>query len=496
MRSPARPPLRAAPPAPLRRLLQLPEIRATPVAVAGAALLALVGRRLSAAQVGTGCDGWPALPAGLAYGLLYLTAMLLLTYAWLQLSRGASRLRLVLAGGALVHLTAWSCPPFLMTDTPLYAALGRAVGRYGADAATPLAAALPPGDPFLALVPPLYRGVGTSYGRGFVWVAALIDRVAGEDLGLHLRLFQLLALGAILGAALLTARAVRNLRARPGGAPPLVDEPRAAALVLFAPLSLFEATVNAHLDAALCLFMALALWLYSRRPGLVWLGFLPAALVKATGLLPLGFLLLGRGLRASPVALGRRSALWLGAIGGAGAIGALVALDRSGQHPAATKLLWELVGSPGDPFLHCTRALECIPRGVLHHLLGRPREAWLLGLLCRVGAATWLFYAAWRASLERSPLRWLGTALFFFFLLLQGWLQSWYLLLLLPLLPFCSPRLYPAARTLCATAALYYAIRLPLQCELTPWVVAVKEIVEGCLVVLPALWVWRRGRPA
>jgi hypothetical protein len=103
-----------------------------------------------------------------------------------------------------------------------------------------------------------------------------------------------------------------------------------------------------------------------------------------------------------------------------------------------------------------------------------------------------------RAVDERAPLAWAATLLFVYYLCLHAFLQSWYLLPLLPLatqLPRFAERGF-AVFIICL--AMYYALAVPLDCDLRPVVIGAKEFAEAALVVLPAFFTllvgWRDAR--
>ena len=88
----------------------------------------------------------------------------------------------------------------------------------------------------------------------------------------------------------------------------------------------------------------------------------------------------------------------------------------------------------------------------------------------------------------------MSIGLFFYYLFLHGFMESWYLLSLLPLLPFADEKYQPAMRVFLVSALCYYAIRLPLNCDLRPAVVGIKELSEGVVVLIPVVLTLRRKR--
>jgi hypothetical protein len=159
-----------------------------------------------------------------------------------------------------------------------------------------------------------------------------------------------------------------------------------------------------------------------------------------------------------------------------------------------------LIGLPSQPLLHCSRQLECIPRAVAYYLLHLHALSWWIGLAFRAAGALWMLYAAVRASEPRNLLRWTGLGIFVYLLFFQGYFQSWYLLFLLPLVPFVEPRWSRHLELFVITSLAYYALRLPLSCALSPAAVGAKELAEGLLVVgIPGVFVvreWSRRRGA
>ncbi len=441
------------------------ELLAVGSALAGATLLGVPARlyRIDAfATAADRCRAWPSLAPASSAAALYLVAIALLTIGWLTLLR-LRRLPLgrCFAWAALVHALVLARPPFLSLDSLFYAALGRNHG------AAPL-----PIDPLWAALPPALR-IGSTYGAGFDLLARALCAAAGNDVTTELRLFQLVAVVALFAAALLTARSVAPR-----------DAGRTAAVVLFCPLALVEATANAHNDALLAASVALAVWCVARdaRRGAIAALALGMA-IKSSALLLLAIHVVAstrRLVAARPQAARRLAIGLLALILVGGVIGSRLGLHASGE-------LASLLGSPTQPIEHCTRSLECLPRAALHWGLHRVRLAWLLGLAFRVLAALWLGYAGWRAGAPEQLLRWSAFGLFGYYLAFHAYLQSWYLLSLLPLLPHAAPAVRRAMRVFAVAAVAYYALRLPLGCDERIWLVGVRELAEGLIVIGPAL---------
>ncbi|HEX9102515.1 MAG TPA: hypothetical protein VF997_09940, partial [Polyangia bacterium] len=157
-----------------------------------------------------------------------------------------------------------------------------------------------------------------------------------------------------------------------------------------------------------------------------------------------------------------------------------------------------IVGDPAESRPLFSRSWEGLPRALLTYILHVPAASWAIGLGFRAGSGVWILWCAYRAARERAPLRWAATLLFVYFLCLHAFLQSWYLLPLLPLatqLPAFATR---AFRIFIICMTLYYAIAIPLDCDARPVVIGAKELAEAFLVVLPAfftlLFDWRGAR--
>ena len=69
----------------------------------------------------------------------------------------------------------------------------------------------------------------------------------------------------------------------------------------------------------------------------------------------------------------------------------------------------------------------------------------------------------------------------------------------MPLLPFADPRLLPMMRVLCISAVAYYALVLPLCCVTDSLPIALTDLAEGIVVVVPPtvylFRLFRRPRP-
>jgi hypothetical protein len=435
------------------------------LALTGAVLLWLPAFRFRID--GVSCPHWPAPVAGAVLGLAYAAAVALLTAGWLRALRAQWSLGRVLALGAIVHAVAAVAPPFASNDPLFYAALGRAMA-HGGSPARALSLALPADDRFLALLPAGWRDGNSPYGPLFNQLAYAIARLGGDDLTLQLRLYQALNLGLLVAAAAFTGAAL--------GA-------RAATLLLFAPLAIVDGTVNPHNDVLVALAVALFVLATMRGHRVAGVAALAAAvLVKVSALLLLSWDLLRVALRPLAARVRASTLLGTGAIAAALTMAALVA----GLH----RWVWlrpfaGLIGDPAERYPHFTRSVESLPRALLGYVAHAPVASWTVGLAFRAAAALWIAYCALRAATP-PPLRWAALALFGYYLFLHAYLQSWYLIPLLPLATQLPERVQPALRVFCVCLTAYYALHLPLDCDGRPVVIVARELIEAMWVVLPA----------
>jgi hypothetical protein len=456
------------------------ELRALWPSFVGAALLQLPGRQFSIFRHADRCDAWPHLGTSVEYAIIYVVAVALLAVGWQRAMRLRASARRLLGWGVAVHLVALLTPPFLSLDIFNYVATARAAAHRFGDAFLPIDRVLPAGDPLLGLMAAQCRGLGTGYLHGFVAVAWLVGKVAGAHIGLALELFRLLALAAIAAAAWLTGLAAAG---RDGSD----SDARAAAVatVIFCPAAIIEGTVSGHNDAWLMPAIAgFALALVRRRERDAFFALAAGLLVKATALLPLGFFVATKFLARFARALGQRRFFVVAALV---TVAGIAGVYFARHQPLVERMLWELVGSPDAALPRCTRSPECVPRAILQFALGMPTTAWFVGLAFRVASALWMLWVAYRAAQSGDLLRWMAVGLFFFLLLFQSRFQAWYVLLLVPLVPFCGARLRHALAVYCVSAILYYAVRLPLNCDTRPIVVAAKELGELLVVMVPPL---------
>jgi hypothetical protein len=408
-------------------------------------------------------------------------AVALLAAAWLRALVSEWSLIKVLAVGAIVHAVAMVAPPFASNDPLFYAAIGRAMARFGASPAMPLSLVLPADDHFLALLPPTWHGGTSPYGPAFNQLARLIALVGGDNLTLQLRLYQALNLVVVLGVAALAGRAF--------GA-------RAAALVIFAPLAIVDGTVNPHNDALIALAtaaFALAVVRGRRAAGVVALAV--ALVVKLSAALLLAFDLLQQTLRPFAARLRTSTVIVAGITIAALAVAGLVVAPRLWPSLGA---FTAIVGDPSESTPHFTRSWEALPRAFLTYVAHVPSLSWAIGLVFRAAGGVWILWCAYRAARDRAPLAWAATMLFVYYLCLHAFLQSWYLLPLLPLatqLPRYAMRAY---YTFIICITLYYGMAVPLDCLFTPVAIGAREFAEACLVVLPAFFTllvgWRGAR--
>jgi hypothetical protein len=159
-----------------------------------------------------------------------------------------------------------------------------------------------------------------------------------------------------------------------------------------------------------------------------------------------------------------------------------------------------LVGSPDVPFDYCTRSIECLPRVILRWGFGWPTAAFVVGLVFRGLAAAWLGWTVLRAARSDDERPSWASGLFIYYLFLHAWAQSWYLLSLLPLVPWATPRLRPAMLTACVSAVAYYAIAIPFEHATAPAALLVRDVLGGAATILPPAVVlvraWRDGTRA
>src|SRR5687768_8122408 len=97
------------------------------MALVGVLSLVVVGQRFRVDMVGDRCDSLPSMAVQIAYALVYVVGLGLLSAAWLRTRQLKLPLGQVLGLGLLVHAVALLTPPFLSLDSLCYAAIGRAM---------------------------------------------------------------------------------------------------------------------------------------------------------------------------------------------------------------------------------------------------------------------------------------------------------------------------------------------------------------------------------
>ena len=487
-------------------------------ALVGAGLIVAVGLQYRIDLVKR--QSWPSMSTGWFNTALFLAALGLLTFAWLGLAQLArsrtfsgqalpdapqpTALRIVLMG-LFVNLVAMITPPFLSDDSLAYAAIGRGIGTFHQPMYTPLGQALPEGDPFRESIRqyPLWLSSGSAYNPAFNWIARGVNFFGGDNLTLHLRLFQLVGLLAMLITAIVAGRAAQQASLEPSTATDAGQRGvQAMALVIFCPLTIVEASANAHNDSLLALSVALFALCVVRQSTAGALAALVAGLmIKTSGVLLLGFYLVHR-LAAKlssrlPRLAGSRGMLVAIAITAIVTTGTVVWLlgpwlVRHSSHVA------RVLGSTVDKFPYCTRSIESAPRAFLHIVLGMPTAAWCAGLVFRAAAGGLLLYMAIQSPPGVKHLRWAASFIFFFYLYLNAYSQPWYVLSLLPLLTFADRRLRPAMLALPISNLTSYAMYFPLDGIPTVPVQAFSELSQVLIVVGPPtvlLWKsWRKSR--
>lgn len=458
--------------------------------IAGAALLAGLSQRYRIDLVK--CGVWPSLPSNVASAIGYWLALALLSIGWLRLLRAcesatAPRFRSLLIYGGLVHGIALCAMPFLSDDSLFYAATSRLLTVFGGNPYQPYCRSLPAHDPFLTILIDHWQCGTSAYFPGFHLVARLVGALSGESLWLHLKLYQGIAAICIFLSGLLVAAALRR-------------GPQAPAYgfvaVVCNPLSIIEGTVNAHNDALLALGCALFLWCLTRKSTLGALASLAVSVaIKASALLLVA--MYGTQLVMSMLtARARRLADALPWLMGFSLIVGVAALAILRRH-APTLQFTAVLGSPSDPWEYCTRSIECIPRAIFRWVLHMNTAAWITGLCFRVLGGLWLLSiarSAFRAGTDL--LGWLAYGLLVYYLYLHGWSQTWYLLSMVPLLPWAFPRARPAMIVASISGCAYYALVLLASCNRTETMIAIVDFLEALIVIVPpttALFAARRG---
>ncbi len=155
---------------------------------------------------------------------------------------------------AAVNLAMLSLYPIGATDIFDYVAQGREISVWGGNPFYLPAGAFPK-EPVLAYT--AWSGLTTLYGPAWQWLAALLTRLAGSDLGANLLAFKSLDLLFYAGCIAVIAAFWR------GHAP----ERALSAVCLFAlnPLVIYETAGNGHNDIVMVFWMLLGVYCLSRE---------------------------------------------------------------------------------------------------------------------------------------------------------------------------------------------------------------------------------------
>jgi len=455
-------------------------VAAVAASSAGALLLVVPAMRYRIDRVT--CDAWPELTSTAREQLAFVAAIALLTVGWATMVRRApARLGPVLLLAAIVHAAAIVPPPFLSQDPLYYAALGHAAhAPY-----QPISTVLGAEHPLVRALPAEWRLGTSAYFPGFHAVAWAVARVAGDDVALHLRLFQLVGALTMLAAAGLVGRAVGGDGAG-----------RAAALVAFAPLAIVEGTTSAHNDGWLALAAAgFALLATRGRPRLGALALVAGVAIKLTAVVPAAYSCLAEFIAAARARLTTRRR-WLVALT---VVAAAIVVAGIVAAPHLRKLT-NVLGSPRDTVDQCTsRTLDCGVRFGLRWLWQAHTAAFVINVAFRLGGVAFLLWAALRGS--RSSGRLVSTAPLFvglFYLAFAGYSQPWYFLPLAALLPFAEGPHARALASLLVTEVAWYPMHLLFSCTevppLPPWVEGTAGVLQMLIVNLPPLVYLLRDR--
>ncbi len=416
------------------------------------------------------CAGWPPWPERLGLCLLYLLGTGLLFGSWQKLLRRAQVGKLssqkTWLAILLWHSAVLLSRPFLSDDPLFYVAIGRVLHAAQASLLRPLLDVLGPTDEVLRLMPEHWQRGTSAYQPGFHGLAWLVEAIPGLSVAGRIAAYQVISLGVVLSTCIVSSEIARR-RGQPAA--------YGAALIGLCPLTLLEGTLSAHNDVWLMLLAALAAWLWLGR--FRWTALLPllaGLLVKLSALLALttfGLTAIKPHLRIRPLTV-----MGLGALLLLLAVVTLRWLHLDGQIGSV------VLGSPTLPWDHCTRSLECLPRSILRYGFDRPDLSYVVGVGFRIIGGLWLMRIAWRYQNPATAMAW---GLLTYYLYLHGWAQSWYFLSVLPLSPFLSVRHGRVLEVLCGSACAYYALALFRNCLTEPWQVALCEIVECLITILP-----------
>ncbi len=268
--------------------------------------------------------------------------------------------------------------------------------------------------------------------------------------------------------------------------------------MLFAPIAVVDGTVNPHNDAFIALAVAafaLALAPSPRRETAGIVALVAALAIKLSAALLVVFDLLRLALAPFAARIRARAVVATAIAVAVAGVAALVVAPRVWP---ALGAFTAIVGDPAESNPHFTRSWEGLPRAFLVYVVHWPLPSFVIGLVFRAASVVWIAWCAFAAARDGAPLRWAATMLFVYYLCLHAFLQSWYLLPLLPLatqLPRFAER---ASYVFIICITMYYAISIPLDCDGRPVVIGAKELSEAVLVVLPAFFTllagWRDAR--
>ncbi len=187
-------------------------------------------------------------------------------------------LPLVLGGGAALAAPMVLMYPVSAIDVFIYAVRSRLWTTYGENPSAALPIDYWDGDPFMRLASPEWADDTSPYGPLWNLVAAPVTLVAGDQPGLAVLGFKILAAAAAVACAWVIARTLAELRPN--------DAAVGALLFLWNPVVLWEGVANGHNDVVVMLLVLLALLAWARRYDAVVLPLLLAGgLVKYVPLL-------------------------------------------------------------------------------------------------------------------------------------------------------------------------------------------------------------------
>jgi alpha-1,6-mannosyltransferase len=300
---------------------------------------------------------------GFTFVLLFVAAV-----AWLLTADAARRgrlpVRVAIAGAIALPLLALIPPAILSEDTASYWAYGRILGVYHGNPFVQSPRDYSGPHPYSTDVSynelaEVWQDIPSTYGPGFIWIAALVARASGTSFATAVFLFKTVALFGILGVSLLIIGATREMR----------PEERALRLVLWGwnPIVVLYLGGGGHNDAMIAFGLAVsAIGVIDKRPKLAFGGIILGALMKPVALV------------AAPV-----YGLWLWKRGSTKDRGVAIA-------GAAVSAL--AIGLAYSPYWQGGRALEPLRR-----IAWRIEEALPVGLLTRLeslavggGVATFL----------------------------------------------------------------------------------------------------------